>query len=163
LPDTPQQSTNPVSASAGHVSHPGQTLCRMSLPAAFILWKNVFAGTQRPPGRCVLQQRRDGRVAEGAGLLNRYTVKSRIGGSNPPLSAILFQRLTTKSVTCVTLPTQLGIFLLAGFRGSDPLQIQRKSASLVQFTRFFATSFEELFNVGRQVWRGSSNTFQVPR
>jgi hypothetical protein len=32
--------------------------------------------------------RRDGRVAEGGGLLNRYTVKSRIGGSNPPLSAI---------------------------------------------------------------------------
>jgi hypothetical protein len=31
--------------------------------------------------------RRDGRVAEGDGLLNRYTVKSRIGGSNPPLSA----------------------------------------------------------------------------
>jgi hypothetical protein len=26
-------------------------------------------------------------VAEGGGLLNRYTVKSRIGGSNPPLSA----------------------------------------------------------------------------
>src|SRR5580704_16547959 len=39
-------------------------------------------------GRDVLRQRRDGRVAEGAGLLNRYTVKSRIGGSNPPLSAI---------------------------------------------------------------------------
>ena len=33
---------------------------------------------------------RDGRVAEGDGLLNRYTVKSRIGGSNPPLSAIDF-------------------------------------------------------------------------
>src|ERR1035437_892579 len=32
---------------------------------------------------------RDGRVAEGGGLLNRYTVKSRIGGSNPPLSAKL--------------------------------------------------------------------------
>ncbi len=32
---------------------------------------------------------RDGRVAEGGGLLNRYTVKSRIGGSNPPLSATL--------------------------------------------------------------------------
>ncbi len=32
---------------------------------------------------------RDGRVAEGGGLLNRYTVKSRIGGSNPPLSASL--------------------------------------------------------------------------
>ena len=27
-------------------------------------------------------------MAEGGGLLNRYTVKSRIGGSNPPLSAI---------------------------------------------------------------------------
>ena len=26
-------------------------------------------------------------MAEGDGLLNRYTVKSRIGGSNPPLSA----------------------------------------------------------------------------
>ena len=32
---------------------------------------------------------RDGRVAEGDGLLNRYTAKSRIGGSNPPLSATL--------------------------------------------------------------------------
>src|SRR5512137_2789102 len=32
--------------------------------------------------------RRDGRVAEGGGLLNRCTVKSRTGGSNPPLSAI---------------------------------------------------------------------------
>ena len=28
-------------------------------------------------------------MAEGAGLLNRYTAKSRIGGSNPPLSATL--------------------------------------------------------------------------
>jgi hypothetical protein len=27
------------------------------------------------------------KVAEGGGLLNRYTVKSCIGGSNPPLSA----------------------------------------------------------------------------
>lgn len=26
-------------------------------------------------------------MAEGAGLLNRFTVKSRNGGSNPPLSA----------------------------------------------------------------------------
>jgi hypothetical protein len=32
--------------------------------------------------------RRDGRVAEGGGLLNRYRVKSSIGGSNPPLSAM---------------------------------------------------------------------------
>src|ERR1700691_3164009 len=31
--------------------------------------------------------RRDGRVAEGGGLLNRCTVKSCTGGSNPPLSA----------------------------------------------------------------------------
>ncbi len=30
---------------------------------------------------------RDGRVAEGAGLLNRYRFKRSIGGSNPPLSA----------------------------------------------------------------------------
>ena len=32
---------------------------------------------------------RVGRVAEGDGLLNRYTAKSCIGGSNPPLSAII--------------------------------------------------------------------------
>ena len=31
--------------------------------------------------------RRVGRVAEGGGLLNRYRIKSSIGGSNPPLSA----------------------------------------------------------------------------
>jgi hypothetical protein len=35
--------------------------------------------------------RRGGRVAEGGGLLNRYTVKSCIGGSNPPLSASHFK------------------------------------------------------------------------
>ena len=29
-------------------------------------------------------------MAEGGGLLNRYTVKSCIGGSNPPLSARIF-------------------------------------------------------------------------
>jgi hypothetical protein len=34
-----------------------------------------------------VQGRRDGRVAEGGGLLNRCTVKSCTGGSNPPLSA----------------------------------------------------------------------------
>jgi hypothetical protein len=38
---------------------------------------------------------RDGRVAEGGGLLNRYTVKSRIGGSNPPLSAIRWRNPVT--------------------------------------------------------------------
>ena len=35
-----------------------------------------------------LRRWRRGREAEGGGLLNRYTVKSRIGGSNPPVSAI---------------------------------------------------------------------------
>src|SRR5471030_1965585 len=39
----------------------------------------------------------DGRVAEGDGLLNRYTAKSRIGGSNPPLSAT---QLKSKNKTC---------------------------------------------------------------
>ena len=32
-------------------------------------------------------------MAEGGGLLNRCTVKSRTGGSNPPLSAIIPIRL----------------------------------------------------------------------
>ena len=36
--------------------------------------------------------RRDGRVAEGGGLLNRYRVKSSIEGSNPSLSAIQSKR-----------------------------------------------------------------------
>ena len=39
----------------------------------------------------VRTRRRGGRVAEGGGLLNRYTVKSCIGGSNPPLSASHFK------------------------------------------------------------------------
>ncbi len=40
---------------------------------------------------CKPARRRGGRVAEGGGLLNRYTVKSCIGGSNPPLSASRFK------------------------------------------------------------------------
>ena len=36
-----------------------------------------------------LLRRRRGREAEGGGLLNRYTVKSRIEGSNPSVSANL--------------------------------------------------------------------------
>ena len=40
--------------------------------------------------------RRGGRVAEGGGLLNRYTVKSCIGGSNPPLSASRFKFILHK-------------------------------------------------------------------
>jgi hypothetical protein len=42
---------------------------------------------------------RDGRVAEGDGLLNRYTVKSRIGGSNPPLSATFLMVFSNFSYT----------------------------------------------------------------
>jgi hypothetical protein len=45
--------------------------------------------------------RRGGRVAEGGGLLNRYTVKSCIGGSNPPLSAnksLLSEKLLARSL-----------------------------------------------------------------
>ena len=34
-----------------------------------------------------MPSRRRGREAEGGGLLNRYTVKSRIEGSNPSVSA----------------------------------------------------------------------------
>ena len=34
---------------------------------------------------------RRGREAEGGGLLNRYTVKSRIEGSNPSVSASFFR------------------------------------------------------------------------
>jgi hypothetical protein len=37
----------------------------------------------------ILQAWRRGRVAEGGGLLNRYTVNSRIEGSNPSVSARL--------------------------------------------------------------------------
>ena len=40
-------------------------------------------------------------MAEGGGLLNRYTVKSRIGGSNPPLSAILPFKPILPSQNCI--------------------------------------------------------------
>src|SRR5262249_3733608 len=41
--------------------------------------------------------RRRGRVAEGGGLLNRYTLQRRIEGSNPSVSAstLIFQRFCT--------------------------------------------------------------------
>jgi hypothetical protein len=39
--------------------------------------------------------RRRGREAEGGGLLNRYTVKSRIEGSNPSVSANTFSPICT--------------------------------------------------------------------
>ena len=36
-------------------------------------------------------------MAEGGGLLNRYRVKSSIGGSNPPLSAIDLSKVIQQS------------------------------------------------------------------
>ena len=39
-------------------------------------------------------------MAEGGGLLNRCTVKSRTGGSNPPLSAILRLYPLESMVSC---------------------------------------------------------------
>ncbi len=50
-------------------------------------WKKVAQGSRALPIYSESDSRRDGRVAEGGGLLNRYRVKSSIGGSNPPLSA----------------------------------------------------------------------------
>ena len=38
-------------------------------------------------------------MAEGGGLLNRYRVKSSIGGSNPPLSA----RICDKSLKIINM------------------------------------------------------------
>src|SRR5262245_47956073 len=50
------------------------------VPSRVVGRKPEVPGMVTPP-------RRGGREAEGGGLLNRYTAKSRIGGSNPPLSA----------------------------------------------------------------------------
>ena len=61
----------------------------------------------------VVSHWRDGRVAEGGGLLNRYTVKSRIGGSNPPLSAMLIPSLCCSNYLVRTLNWfgyEMGIF-----------------------------------------------------
>ena len=58
----------------------------------------VPAHRQRNFGYNPCETRRDGRVAEGGGLLNRYRVKSSIGGSNPPLSASIFGILLILSV-----------------------------------------------------------------
>src|SRR5215470_7286105 len=60
---------------------PNHRLVRMAISVASSLDSDANYATLQA------EQWRDGRVAEGGGLLNRYTVKSRIGGSNPPLSA----------------------------------------------------------------------------
>jgi len=51
-------------------------------------------------------------VAEGGGLLNRYRVKSSIGGSNPPLSAIeTSDNIRQGSMLNVKTPANAGVFL----------------------------------------------------
>src|SRR5580658_11256253 len=52
----------------------------------------VECGGRMESSGIIWEGRRDGRVAEGGGLLNRCTVKSCTGGSNPPLSAIACSR-----------------------------------------------------------------------
>ncbi len=47
-------------------------------------------------------------MAEGGGLLNRYTVKSCIGGSNPPLSARLFKGLQPAETKQIPLASHAG-------------------------------------------------------
>src|ERR1700744_6501383 len=71
----------------GITSESNNLLCRLKVE------KEARGGERRRgkrrSGIIPEKTRRDGRVAEGGGLLNRYRVKSSIGGSNPPLSAIL--------------------------------------------------------------------------
>ena len=54
-------------------------------------------------------------MAEGAGLLNRYTVKSRIGGSNPPLSATLILLGFLNKWGSVTTPSNNKSTLIWGY------------------------------------------------
>ena len=60
---------------------------------------NLPEETQIPQSQVIITRAvqkkawRVGRVAEGGGLLNRYRVKNSIGGSNPPLSAILLESM----------------------------------------------------------------------
>jgi hypothetical protein len=49
--------------------------------------KSPYLGAPMSPKPADFLDRRGGRVAEGGGLLNRYTVISRIVGSNPIPSA----------------------------------------------------------------------------
>ena len=55
-------------------------------------------------------------MAEGGGLLNRYRVKSSIGGSNPPLSAIN----TSEDILVITQYPQLKLgYLSFGRQAGD--------------------------------------------
>ncbi len=72
----------------GKRGQPGKTRAKKGLPRptqkartpATFRHRNAGAGGRR------------GREAEGGGLLNRYTVKSRIEGSNPSVSANVMQQ-----------------------------------------------------------------------
>src|SRR5580700_1796411 len=65
-----------------------RTLCHFARPEVDGCY-NRFARVAA--GLFTRLTRRGGRVAEGGGLLNRCTVKSCTGGSNPPLSARFFR------------------------------------------------------------------------
>ena len=77
-------------------------------------------------------------MAEGGGLLNRYRVKSSIGGSNPPLSARdypisfkIFNLLIRQAVTLAGAPTKYVqiVHILHSLRllnPENPIILQRK-------------------------------------
>src|ERR1035438_7507191 len=66
---------------------PAKELCNCNATeVAFLLGQILVRALQQSGSNL----RRDGRVAEGGGLLNRCRVKSSTGGSNPPLSASNF-------------------------------------------------------------------------
>src|SRR6188472_2990755 len=88
---------------------------------------------------------RDGRVAEGGGLLNRYTVKSCIEGSNPSLSA------SRKSLNNVGTETEINALSISGCvpalrrmnYGTDP----EFSVGLFQFDKYgFEFGFSPLIH-----------------
>ena len=71
-------------------------------------------------------------MAEGAGLLNRYTVKSRIGGSNPPLSATLISLCFFQYSGSVATPsgnksTLIWGYLLVSFKSDFPYFSSRQT------------------------------------
>ena len=63
---------------------PAKELCNCNATEVDFLLGQILVRALQQSGS---NSRRDGREAEGGGLLNRYRVKSSIGGSNPPLSA----------------------------------------------------------------------------
>ena len=77
---------------------PNQSMLPQLLPSVKILFHAFPSHSSTAPcnsiciaairhANLLITPRRDGREAEGGGLLNRYRVKSSIEGSNPSLSA----------------------------------------------------------------------------